>query len=229
MAQGDAVTEAVLFDFNGVLVDDEGQHCEALQSVLRDEGITMTREQYYAEYLGLDDRAGFVQAFQHANRTLTPEILHRLVAAKSRVYLQLIAKSLQLVPGAKEFVRDAGQRYRLGIVSGALRREIDIALRKAGLGGQFEVIIAAEDVSHCKPDPAAYLAACAAFNKRRAIGENSCVAIEDSLPGLEAARAAGMPCVMLTTNHPSSRFGGKGAALVWDSFSGHTAAELADL
>ena len=223
------MTEAVLFDFNGVLVDDEGQHCEALQAVLRDERISLSREQYYAHYLGLDDRTGFVQAFRRANRTLTTEILNRLVAAKSRVYLQLIAKSLRLVPGATEFVHDAGSRYRLGIVSGALRREIDVALGKTGLGPQFEVVIAADDVAHCKPDPAAYLAAHAAFNKRRAVAPEACVAIEDSLPGLEAARAAGMACVMLTTSYPASALGGRGAALVWSSFSGHTAAELANL
>src|SRR6266851_4140885 len=229
VAQGDAVTEAVLFDFNGVLVDDEAQHCEALQAILRDDAITMSREQYYADYLGLDDRTGFVEAFRRANRTLTTEILNRLVAAKSRRYLALVTKSLRLVLGATEFVRDAGRRYRLGIVSGALRREIDIVLRKSGLGDRFEIVIAADDVRHCKPDPAAYLAAQAAFTKRRAVAANACVAIEDSLPGLEAARAAGMACVMLTTNYPGSTFGGRGAALVWDSFSGHTAAELADL
>jgi len=221
--------EAVLFDFNGVLVDDEAEHCEALQTILRDEGIMMAREEYYADYLGLDDRTGFVQAFRRANRTLTTEILNRLVEAKSRVYLRLVTKSLRLVAGVTEFVRDAGRRYRLGIVSGALRREIDIVLGKSGLDDRFEIIVAADDVAHCKPHPAAYLAAHAAFNTRRAVAANACVVIEDSLPGLEAARAAGMPCVMLTTNHPANRLGGRGAALVWDSFSGHNAAELAAL
>ena len=221
--------EAVLFDFNGVLVDDEAEHCEALQTILRDEAIMMSREEYYADYLGLDDRTGFVQAFRRANRTVTTEILNRLVEAKSRIYLRLVTKSLRLVPGVREFVHDAGRRYRLGIVSGALRREIEIVLGKSGLHDRFEIIIAADDVAHCKPNPAAYLAAHAAFNRRRAVATNACVVIEDSLPGLEAARAAGMPCVMLTTNHPATRLGGRGAALVWDSFSGHAAAELAEL
>ena len=53
--------------------------------------------------------------------------------------------------------------------------------------------------------------------------------IEDSLPGLEAARAAGMACVMLTTNHPSRTLEGRGAALLWSSFAGHSAGELAGL
>ena len=223
------MTEAVLIDFNGVLVDDEAQHCEALQRVLADEGLALTREQYYAHYLGLDDRSGFVEAYRRANRTLTTELLNHLVATKSRVYLELVATSLRLVPGAPEFVRDAAQRFRLGIVSGALRREIDHVLGRTGLAARFEIIIAAEDVSRNKPDPGAYLTAHRAFDQRRPIAVSQCVAIEDSLHGLNAARAAGMPCVMLTTNHPAQRLEGRGAARVWESLAGHTAAELADL
>jgi HAD superfamily hydrolase (TIGR01509 family) len=225
------VTEAVLFDFNGVLVDDEAQHCEALQRVLADEGITLTREQYYADYLGLDDRTGFVEAFRRAQRTLTTELIRHLVDKKSSVYLQLVTTSLRPVAGAPEFVLDAGKQLRLGIVSGALRREIDHVLGLTGLAGQFEIIIAADDVRRCKPDPAPYRAAHSAFNRsgKRPIAVDKCVVIEDSLPGLEAALAAGMPCVVLTTNHPSHRFAGRGAALVWDSLAGHTAAELANL
>lgn len=221
--------EAVLFDFNGVLVDDEPQHCEALRSILAEEGITLTREQYYADYLGLDDRTGFVQAFQRANRTLTTELINRLVEGKSGIYQQLIERSLTMVPGAAEFVRDAGKRYRLGIVSGALRSEIDLVLRRTTIGDRFEVIIAAGDVPQSKPDPAAFLAAHAAFNRRRAIEARACMVIEDSLPGLSAARAAGMPCVMLATSHPADMLRQRGAALVWDSLSGHGAAELSDV
>lgn len=225
------MTEAVLFDFNGVLVDDEAQHCEALQRVLADEGITLTREQYYAEYLGLDDRTGFVEAFRRAQRTLTTELIRHLVDKKSRMYLQLVTTSLRLVAGASAFVLDAGKQFRLGIVSGALRREIDHVLGLTGLAGRFEIIIAADDVPRCKPDPAPYRAAHSAFNHSgtRPIAVDKCVVIEDSVPGLEAALAAGMPCVVLTTNHPSHRLAGRGAALVWDSLAGHTAAELANL
>ncbi len=87
------MTEAVLFDFNGVLVDDESQHCEVLQRVLADERITLAREQYYAEYLGLDDRTGFVYAYRNAQRTLTTEMLKHLVTKKSQLYLELIRRS----------------------------------------------------------------------------------------------------------------------------------------
>jgi beta-phosphoglucomutase len=223
------MTEAILFDFNGVLVDDESQHCEALRTVLSDVGISLSHAQYYADYLGLDDRTGFVQAFQRANRTLTTELLDRLIEGKSRIYQQLIEGSLTLVSGAAEFVRDAATRYRLGIVSGALRREIDLVLSRTPIANLFQVIVAAGDVPRCKPDPAAYIAAHTALNRRHRLAARACVVIEDSIPGLAAARAAGMPCVMLTTSHPAAGLRERGAALVWDSLAGHTAAELSNL
>lgn len=223
------MTEAVLFDFNGVLVDDEPQHFQSLQAVLADEGIALSREEYYADYLGYDDRMGFVAAFQRAGRTLTTEHLCRLVEAKSAAYQRLVAESVQLVSGAPEFVRDAGKRFRLAIVSGALRREIELVLRRTNFAHRFETIIAAEDVARSKPDPAGYLAARDALARRRPLDAGTCVVIEDSLPGLAAARAAGMPCVMLATSHPEQALRERGAALVWHSLAGHAAAELASL
>ena len=223
--------QAVLFDFNGVIIDDESQHCAALQRVLASEGIELTREQYYAEYLGLDDRTGFAEAYRRAARTLTTELLNYLVTKKSEVYLSIMEKSLRVVPGVREFVRGAAARFRLGIVSGALRREIDAMLARIDrdFANRFEIIIAAEDVRRCKPDPAAYLAGLEALNRGAPLDAPACVVMEDSLPGLTAARAAGMPCVMLATSHPAAQLEGRGAALVWDSFAGHSAAELAEL
>ncbi len=166
---------ALLFDFNGVIVDDEEQHRLALEEVLAEEGIALTREQYYSDYLGYDDRMSLVAAFQHAGRPLPAVRVGRLVAEKSRRYERLLEGSLTLVPGASEFVTRAADRFRLGV-----------------------------------PLPA-----------RR------CVAIEDSLPGLAAARAAGIRCAMLATSHPPDALAD--ADVVWPSFSGHDPAELLEL
>jgi beta-phosphoglucomutase len=223
------VIEAVLFDFNGVIIDDEAQHCFALQRVLADEAITLTRDEYYARYLGFDDHTAFMEAFRRAQRTLTTELLKFLVQKKSKLYLDLVATSLKMVAGANAFVQDAAPRFRLGIVSGALRTEIDAALTRTEIADRFEVIVAAGDIPRCKPDPAGYLAAHNALNKLRPLAVEQCVVIEDSLPGLAAARAAGMPCVMLTTSHPASGLEGRGAARVWESLAGHSPAELAEL
>src|SRR2546430_16185604 len=117
VAQGNAVTGAVFFDFNGVLVDDEAPHCPALQAVVRDEGITLSREEYYAHYLGVDDRAGFVQAYRRANRTLTSAQLQRLVEAKSQLYQQLIRTSLEIVAGVPGFVAAAAERVCVALLA----------------------------------------------------------------------------------------------------------------
>jgi beta-phosphoglucomutase len=213
-----------LFDFNGVLVDDEEHHFESFRTVLHEEGMDLLREQYYAEYLGFDDRKGFVEAFRRARRPTTAEHLTRLIAAKSRAYEERIRHQIALVPGAAEFVPRAGEHFRLAIVSGALRREIDLVLERAGLRPYFEVIVAAEDVRLCKPDPEGYLAAHAGLSRAGQVPRERCVVIEDSLPGLEAARAARMRCVGLTTSHPPESM--RGADLVWESFSGHGPDEL---
>lgn len=221
-----SMPQALLFDFNGVLVDDEEQHRQALTVVLAGEGIALTRREYYAHYLGFDDRTCMFEAFQRANRTLTPELLDHLVGAKSQTYVGLIAASFPLVAGVTDFVRRAaeGGRFRLAVVSGAPRREVEPGLDRTGLRVHFETIVTADDVASGKPDPAGYLAACAALAARRPLAPSDCIVFEDSLPGLLAARAAGMRCVMLATS--LDRRWLKDADQVWTSFADHDPTEL---
>lgn len=218
------MTQALLFDFNGVLVNDEEQHRQALTTVLAAEGIAITRHDYYTHYLGFDDRMTFVEAFKRNHRTMTPALISHFVAAKSRAYLELLDAAFPVVSGAVAFVRAAAERCPLAIVSGALRAEIDIGLSRAGLDGLFETIVSAEDVRDSKPDPAGYLAACAALAVRRPLAARDCWVLEDSLPGLDAARAARMRVVGLTTSLDARQLAG--ADLVWPSFEGHDPMEL---
>src|SRR5205814_2522105 len=157
------MTEALLFDYNGVITDDEEQHRATFAELLAEAGIALSRERYYADYLGCDDRTSFVQAFRSAGKALDPATLEALVARKSQAYARLTGTAPALVPGAAAFVRAASGRFRMGLVSGAQRREIEPALAAAGLADCFEVIVAGEDVPRCKPDPGGYLAARAAL------------------------------------------------------------------
>jgi HAD superfamily hydrolase (TIGR01509 family) len=212
---------AILFDFNGVIVNDEPQHCEALIATLATYGYTLDQAGYYRDYLGFDDRECFRFAFQRMGRTVDEAEISAAIDRKAARYAAAIRASLELVPGSTEFIRAAADEgHRLAVVSGALRREIDLVLGTSGLQRYFDVIVAAEDVSHCKPDPQGYRAA------RDALGVPAlgCIVIEDSLPGLEAARAAGIRCAMLTTSHPAGRLGG--ADLVWQDFRGRHPREL---
>lgn len=221
------MTDAILFDFNGVIVDDEEQHRMALTRVLEGFGLSLQREDYYAHYLGLDDRLSFAEAFRLANRTMPSELLRHLVAEKSQRYRSLIAERCTPVPGAIEFVRAAQGDFRLAIVSGALHEEIDLVLDRLGIRDCFAVIVAAEHVLRSKPHPAGYQAALAALAAQPAGAPRRSVAIEDSPAGIAAARAAGLPSVAITTSVPRAQLAD--AAVVWASFSGHSPAELAPL
>lgn len=215
---------AILFDFNGVLVDDEEQHRLAFTHVLEGIRLPLPKADYYAHYLGFDDQHCFAEAFRRSNRTLPTQLLRHLVGEKAALYRELIDRDLTFVPGAVEFVRAAAAEFRLGIVSGALRAEIDLALDGAGLADRFETIVAGADVPRGKPDPAGYRAALAALAARRPLDPAGCIAVEDSRPGLEAARAAGLRVLALTTSRPAADF--PDAAAVWPSFADRRPADI---
>ena len=211
----------ILFDFNGVIVDDEPQHCRALIATLAEHGVEVDEPTYYDRYLGYDDRACIAQAWQAAGRTLTDTLLKLLVNQKSELYQRSIREHLTMVGGATEFVTAAATSgLRLGIVSGALRREIDLVLSVAGLQQYFPVIIAADDINACKPDPEGYRRGLDALG----LPTDAVMVIEDSFPGLAAARAAGMRCTMLATSHERTEL--SDADLVWDDRVGRRPMDL---
>jgi beta-phosphoglucomutase len=202
----------VLFDFNGVIADDEPVHQMLLQRVLAEEGITVSDAEYHETYLGYDDWGCFTEAFRRAGRELDPAGAAALIRKKSALYDAHIADHLVLFPGAVESVRAVGARYPLGIVSGALRGEIDRICEAAGIAGRFGLVVAAEDTAHCKPHPEGYLKALALRNLQLApegarVAPEACVVIEDSVAGVQAAKAAGMRCVAVTHSYRPDELG----------------------
>lgn len=216
--------DALLLDFNGVVVNDEPLHCAAFREVLAGEGIGLEEPAYWADYLGLDDRAAFREALRRAGRAVEPAAVRQLVGRKAAAYRALASRGLTLVPGVSRFVRDACRSGPVAVVSGALRAEIDAGLRLAGLERVVAVVVAQEDVAASKPDPAAYRLALGRLAAGQPARWRACV-VEDSLPGLAAARSLGAGCVMLTTAHARPALAA--ADLVWDSFEDHAPEELA--
>ncbi len=211
----------ILFDFNGVIINDEPQHCEALIATLATYGYTLDRTGYYRDYLGFDDRECFRFTFTRMGLEPAPGLIAEAIERKAVRYERAIRASMELVPGAAEFIRAAASEgYRLAVVSGALRREIELVLGEAELRPFFEYVVAAEDVEACKPDPRGYLAGRALLG----IPPERVVVIEDSVPGLEAARRAGMRCAMLTTSHPAAEL--TAADSVWPDLAGRHPREL---
>jgi beta-phosphoglucomutase len=196
---------AVIFDFNGIIVDDEPIHFELFQRVLGEEGITLTEEAYYARYLGFDDRGAFTAGFRDSERSLTDQKLAELVDRKAAYYQQAIRDHVTIFPGVKELVHELAPRVPLAVASGALRQEIATILKTAGLLNYFQAVVSAEDVEQGKPEPEIFFTVLAKLNKglKPPIEPADCVVIEDSKEGIRGARRAGMKCLAVTNSHPA--------------------------
>ncbi len=203
---------ATLFDFNGVLVDDESVHLAAFREVLAPLGVTFDDATYDERYLGFDDAGAFRAMLTDAGQPVTESVVRGLIEAKKPVYMDRIAGSLVIFAGAVQIVRRRAERGIVGIVSGALRHEIEHCLGVMGVRELVAFIVSAEDTAACKPDPEGYRRGLAELARRGA--PPTAVVIEDSIAGLEAARSAGLRCAAVTHSYPAERLRAAGADVV---------------
>lgn len=204
---------AIFFDFNGVIVDDEPLHFELFKKVLAEEGVELTRERYYEQYLGMDDFNCLKQASQDLAKPFSEDQIESLIRRKAEYYQTEISAKPPFVPGALDVLQALGKTHYLAIVSGALRSEIEMLLKLGGAADAVSVIVAAGEVPHGKPHPDGYQAAMELLNRdyvassERLLPEE-CLAIEDSHWGVESAQGAGMVCVGVTTTYPEEALPG---------------------
>jgi HAD superfamily hydrolase (TIGR01509 family) len=200
------VLKAVIFDFNGILVDDEPIHLELFRKVLAEEGLSLSDEEYYAKYLGMDDRGCFRAVFKDNGRELDDAKLAELIRRKAAYYKQTIAQRTVIFPGVKRLVPELAARFPLAVASGALRHEIELILDGIGLKKCFQSIVSAEDVHDGKPHPEIFIKALRELNKdrREPIRASECLVIEDSKEGIMAAQRAGIKCLAVTNSHPAA-------------------------
>jgi beta-phosphoglucomutase len=190
--------QAIVFDFDGVLADSEMLHLRVYRELLGPSGVNITTEQYYTRYLGSDDEGVFQQIAIDYKLLLGDEEIEMLIAEKARRFEALVGSGDVMYPTAVACVRRLGAAWPLGIASGALRNEIDLMLRGAGLSSDFKFIVAAGDTDHGKPAPDPYTRAA----ELHGVAPAACVAIEDSHAGLDSARAAGMRTIAISNTYP---------------------------
>src|SRR5215470_13979431 len=115
---------ALIFDFNGVLADDDPIHMEAFRKVANEEGLSFTDQEYLDKYLPLNDRDCFTLLFDKHARSLSASELDALIRRKSGYYFQSIDDKTVLFNAAPSAVRTAAGRYPIAIASGARKEEI---------------------------------------------------------------------------------------------------------
>jgi beta-phosphoglucomutase len=202
---------AVLFDFDGVIVNSEPLHFFAFQEVLKGEQIELSEEEYYSELLGLDDRGGFRHMFEKHGRPLDPKTFLRVMTRKKEMMMrQIQSRKYAALPHVEEFVRALWRNYPLAICSGALRDEIEAMLEGVALRDCYSVIVSAEDVEKGKPDPEGYLLTTKLISEkiRKRLEPSDCLVIEDAPSVVETVRQAGFPVLGLTTSHSAEKMNG---------------------
>ncbi|HBF11837.1 MAG TPA: HAD family phosphatase [Deltaproteobacteria bacterium] len=208
----------ILFDFNGLIVDDEPIHLECFQKVLLEEEIHLTEKDYWEIYLGFDDKGLFQAIFEKNWKKPGPKKLKELVAKKNSLYQPTIEKKMKLFPGVVDFINKVWATHVLGIVSGALYSEIEFVLKKAGVFEKFETIVSADNTKHGKPNPEGYLLALTHLKKNHPeIIPQTCLVLEDSLAGIESAHRAGMKVCALSHTYPRQEL--QSADFVKDKFA----------
>jgi beta-phosphoglucomutase len=219
--------QAILFDFNGVIIDDEPVQLKAYQQVLSGAGIDLTEEQYYGS-MGTDDKAFLRAAFKRSDKELTEETMHQLMDRKSDIHRRLIEDELPLFPGVVTFLKATSRRFQIGLVSMARRMEIDYVLERTRLASLFSVIVSAEDVTRCKPDPECFELAFARMNARRSterrlpLLSKECLVIEDAAQGIAAGRVAGMRTLGVTNTIAEATLRAANAEVVTKSLADWT-------
>lgn len=199
---------AVLFDMDGVIVDSEPLHAEVYKQTLRRHGHELTDEQYKMYFFGKTDEAGLRHYFEVMRITDDPSII---LAKKAEAYLEFAANKLVPHQEVVELIYDLVERkVALALVTGSVRADAELTLQTLNIKDHFTVVISAEDIANSKPHPEGFLKGAKALG----VSPDKCIVIEDAPCGVQAAKAAGMRCIAVTSGHSADEL--QDATLVLD-------------
>ena len=200
--------KAILFDFNGVIINDEPIHEELIGDLLLGENLRSQPGEFAAICLGRSDRACIKELLSRRGRVLSEADLDRLLAKKSAAYKAKLAamEELPSYPGLTELIEKFSEAdLKLAVVSGALRGEVELVLERLNLRQYFPIIVAGDDITTSKPEPDGYQLAVKQINQANpglALQPDNCLAIEDTFAGIQAAKAAGISVVGVAHTYP---------------------------
>lgn len=190
---------AVIFDFDGIIVDSEPMHFRAFNEILNPLDMEISWEDYCEIYIGFDDRDAFREAFKrNRKKTCTRDIKH-LIEQKAEVFQKYIKNGEATpLPGAVELIKSIPVRLPIALCSGALREDILPIIGTLGIENAFSKIITAEDTPKSKPHPAPYKLA---IEKLEIDDPATAVAIEDTPAGIMSAKGAGLKVLAVTNSY----------------------------
>ena len=188
---------AVLFDMDGVVIDNLPYHVDAWLLYCERHCIHLTREIFYKDLNGLNSKDTFEWLLK---REITREEIIEMEEEKEEIYRGFYKPFLSPAPGLMDFLallKANGIKTALGTSAGP--GNIDFILDGLGIRAEFDAVIGGAEVTKGKPDPEIYLRAAGLVH----VSPEDCWVIEDSLQGIEAGLSAGMKVVGMTTSHSS--------------------------
>jgi HAD superfamily hydrolase (TIGR01509 family) len=200
--------KAVLFDFNGVIINDEPIHQDLINEILIGENLRPLGAEFAELCLGRSDRACLRDVLSRRSRSVTEDYLTKLISKKASLYRERLEKldKLPIYEEIYSFLNIVKARdLKIGLVTGAVRSEVESILQQAAIRDYFSVIVTGYDITTSKPQPDGYLLAVERFNRwdfNLQLQPEECLVIEDTFVGCEAAKKAGMPVVGIAHTYP---------------------------
>lgn len=194
--------EAVIFDFDGVLVDSEPTHMDSILRSIRDEGWDADPDELFRNFVGTSDRYCFEVLGRRHGVEVSEGLMDVLMARKLAHFLEAVEGGrVRAHEGAFELVRGAAARVPVVVCSGSIRATILPVLERFGVLGVLRGVVAADDVVRTKPDPEPYRKSAAMLGLEPA----ACVAVEDTDHGIASAKGAGLGAVAVRHSCPDDR------------------------
>ena len=185
--------EAILFDFDGVLLDSEPVHFACWSEALAPLGMKLAWEDYARLCIGISERATIEVFARLQQPPAEAAVIWARYPLKKEFFSRRMAEGPPFVPGLDDFLASLAPAYKLAVVSSSSRSEIEPLLERAGLRHWFGALVTNEDVTRHKPAPDAYLLAARLLNVK------SPLVVEDSDSGMESARRAGFEALRIPT------------------------------
>ena len=201
--------KAVLFDFNGVIINDKPIHEKLITQLLIEENLTLKGGEYQKFGLGQSSRT-FLRDFLSARgRVVKEDYITQLLLRKAQRYAQELEhlEKLPFYQGLDDLIFQLRSKdLKIGLVTDAIRKEVEIVFsHNPTLTEYFQIVVAGDDVTSCKPQPDGYLLAVERLNQEYPdlhLQAYECLAIVDSPAGIQAAKNAGMQVVGIANTYP---------------------------
>lgn len=187
--------QAIIFDMNGTMIDDMGFHKKAWIKFCKKYGLELTEEEFKQKFSGKKNTDILPEVL---GRTLSPDEIKVLSEEKEALYREIYALYIKEVPGFKDFLNKLKSRnLKVAVATTAIEPNRKFTLGALDLENEFDVILGDEHITNGKPHPEIYLETA----KKLGINPSSCLVFEDTPPGVEAGKNAGMKVVGILTTH----------------------------